>query len=159
MKSFTRFAWVTALAVMTSFAACNKDDDNNNNNNDNIVKKDGIVLSGAQEVPAKQTSATGSVNVSYNKTTKVMNFTLSWTNLSDVPTGAHIHGTAAKGANAGIKYDFFSSIPMTVSGTYAGTVTVDNSTIKEDSLLAGFYYFNMHTSNNPGGEIRGQIEF
>lgn len=36
---------------------------------------------------------------------------------------------------------------------------VDGSAIKEDSLMAGMYYFNIHTAKYPGGEIRGQIEF
>jgi hypothetical protein len=140
------------------FDGCDKDDDDDDNN-DQIVEKKGIVINGAQEVPAKTVDGSGTADVSYNKGTKVMNFTLNWTGLTGVPTGAHIHGTAARGANAGIKFDFFDAFPKTASGTYSSSVTVDNVNVKEDSLLAGFYYFNIHTDLNKGGEIRGQIEF
>ena len=44
------------------------------------------------------------------------------------------------------------------AGNFNRSVAVDGQAIKEDSLLLGYYYFNIHTSNNPGGEIRGQIE-
>lgn len=150
------FLLAGSLCLFT-FAACNKDDDNNNNNN--IVEKKGIVLSGSQEVPTNSTTASGTADVSYNKTTKKLSFTLNWSNLSGEPTGAHIHGAAARGSNAGVKFDFFDAIPKTTSGSYSSSTTVDGTQIKEDSLLLGFYYFNIHTPTNKGGEIRGQIEF
>ena len=39
------------------------------------------------------------------KCTKILTYTVSWTNLTGIPTGAHIHGTAARGLNAGIKHE------------------------------------------------------
>lgn len=156
MKNYLS-AIMLAACISLTLAACDKDDDDDNKNE--IVEKKGIAMTGDQEVPAKTTNATGTADVSYNKTTKILSFTLYWTDLSDVPTGSHIHGPAARGENAGVKFDFFSAIPKTVTGTYSSTATVDEVNIKEDSLLKGFYYFNIHTANNPGGEIRGQIEF
>lgn len=148
---------MTALAAFTLvLASCDKDDNNTNNN---VVSKSNLAMSGSQEVPAVTTSASGSVNVSYNKTTRMLNFTVNWAGLSGTPTGAHIHGTAAKGANAPVKYNFFSSIPMTASGSYSGSTMVDGVAIKEDSLLNGFYYINIHTPTNPNGEIRTQLDF
>lgn len=124
-----------------------------------VVRQNGLPLSGSQEFPAKQTGATGWADVSYNKTTHMLTFTLNWANLTGNPTGAHIHGTAARGSNAGIKFDFFSLIPKTPSGSYSSSVLVDGTSINEADLLNGMYYFNIHTPLNPGGEIRGQIEF
>lgn len=124
-----------------------------------VITQNGLPLSGIQEFPQKITQATGSADVSYNKTTKMLTFTLNWSNLSGIPTGAHIHGTAARGANAGIQFDFFSLIPKTTSGTFSTSVLVDEIKLKEEDLLNGLYYLNMHTPANPGGEIRGQIEF
>lgn len=156
MTNYLSKALLLSLS-MAVFAGCDKDDDNDDK--DQIVDKKEIVIEGAQEVPAKTVDGSGTADVSYNKDTKVMNFTLNWTGLTGVPTGAHIHGPAARGANAGIKFDFFDECPKTASGTFSSSVTVDNVSIKEDSLLAGFYYFNIHTDLNKGGEIRGQIEF
>ena len=45
------------------------------------------------------------------------------------------------------------------SGTLSGTLLVDGTVIKENDLLNGQYYLNIHTSVYPGGEIRGQITF
>ena len=55
--------------------------------------------------------------------------------------------------------DSISIFPKTQAGTFSDKVLVDGVKLKEDSLLAGFYYVNIHTSTNPGGEIRGQIEW
>jgi hypothetical protein len=144
-----------AATLFFALPACDKDDDDDKN----VVSKNGLAVEGNQEVPAKTTSATGTLDVSYNKMTKMLSFTINWQNLTDVPSGSHIHGPAARGTNAGIKYDFFDIMPRTVSGTFSNTVMVDGTKLKEDSLLAGFYYVNIHTPTNPGGEIRGQIEF
>ena len=150
--------WSLVLFLaLSSMVACDKDDDDDDNNG-NIVTKNGLVLSGDQEVPAKTTSATGTMNVSYDKTTKMLTLTATWTGLSADPVAAHIHGTAPKGENAGVKVDFHDNV-TSAAGNFNRTVPVDEQAIKEDSLLAGYYYFNIHTPANPGGEIRGQIEF
>ncbi len=151
-RSFRFLLMVTICAV--SITACDKDDDN-----DNIVSRSGLQLSGAQEVPAKTVTATGTVDVSYDKMSKILSYTVKWEGLSGTPTGAHIHGVAARGSNAGVKHDFFPQFPKTVNGMFSNTVMVDGTQLKEDSLLLGYYYVNIHTALNPGGEIRGQIEF
>lgn len=153
MKTLNKIFLFVAISSFTLFA-CKKNCD------DHCVKvKKGIKITGDQEVPPKITDAWGTADVSYNKCSKVFNFTISWNNLSGEPTGAHIHGPAPRGVNAGIKVDYFSLIPKTVSGTFTHSVMVDEIALKSDSLLAGFYYFNFHTPKFPGGEIRGQIEF
>lgn len=150
------FKFLIAAAIFVAgFCACDKDDDDD----DNVVSRTGLEISGGQEVPAKTGPATGSLDVSYDKMTKMLSYTVRWDNLSGTPTGSHIHGVAARGANAGVKHDFFPQFPKTINGTFTNTVLVDGTQIKEDSLLAGYYYVNIHTALNPGGEIRGQIEF
>lgn len=150
IKQIVALSAICSLLVMTS---CEKEKE------DKVVTKTGLVLSGAQEVPVKTTPASGTADVSYNKKTRVLTYTVNWNALTGNPTGAHIHGTAAKGVNAPIKHDFFSLFPKTPSGTFTNAVMVDGVALKEDSLLMGFYYFNIHTQMNPGGEIRAQIEF
>ncbi len=155
MKTLKNIFLFLAVCSLTLFACkkdCEDDDDCEKTKNE-------IHLTGAQEVPPKETNAYGTANVSYNKCNKILKYTISWTNLTGEPVGSHIHGTAPKGVNAPVKHDFTSLIPKTTSGTFTNSVMVDGIAIKEDSLLAGFYYFNIHTPKFPGGEIRGQIEF
>jgi len=65
---------------------------------------------------------------------------------------AHFHGPAAEGANAKPQIPVKVS-PLTSPIDGVATVTADQA----KDLLEGKWYFNLHTSANPGGEIRGQV--
>ena len=143
----------------SSNASMSESGSSSNNSSNSVVSKQGIQLSSKQEVPINNSPATGTADVSYNKDNKMLTFTLNWTGLTNKPSMAHIHGPAAKGVNAGVKHDLSKSLPKTAAGNFSDSVKVDGVAIIEDSLLGGFYYFNIHTPKNPGGEIRGQIEF
>ncbi|MEO8961165.1 MAG: CHRD domain-containing protein [Ginsengibacter sp.] len=153
MKNFKHFFLMAAICSFT-LLACKKNCDDHC-----VIAKKGLSMTGSQEVPMKKTAAYGTADVSYDKCSKKLTFTISWKHLSGVPVGSHIHGTAAPGVNASVKYNFTSLIPKATSGTFTNTVMVDGIAIKEDSLLLGFYYLNIHTPANPMGEIRAQIEF
>lgn len=127
-------------------------------NNNNSVTKTGIALSGAQEVPAVSTSGSGTLDVSYDKSTKALTYSASWTGMTDSVTMMHIHGPAERGTNAGVVYPIPDFTPGT-AGTATGTVKLDEVKLKEAELLGGKYYYNIHTKTQPAGEIRGQIEF
>lgn len=159
MKALKTFLFVVLAASLAS--SCHKIDlkDLLGKPEEKEVTKKGLVLSGAQEVPAKMTGASGSMSVSYIKKTKMLYYTISWTGLTGNPVGSHIHGEATRGVNTGVKHDFTSMIPKATSGNFTNSVLVDEVAIKEEGLLKGLYYLNIHTSANPGGEIRGQIEF
>ena len=153
MKIFKHILLLLAIFSLALFA-CKKDC-----KDPCVVTKSNLPMSGSQEVPVRQTNALGKIKVSYNKCDKTLEYTVSWNDLTGLPIGSHIHGTAPKGVNAPIKHDFTALLPKTTSGTFTNSVKVDEVAIKEDSLLAGFYYINIHTPKFPGGEIRGQIEF
>ena len=153
MKIFKNILLLVAICSLALFA-CKKDCRDRC-----VISKSGLPMSGSQEVPVRQTDASGKIKVSYNKCDKTLEYTVSWSDLTGLPIGSHIHGTAPKGVNAPIKHDFTALLPKTTSGTFTNSVKVDEVAIKEDSLLAGFYYINIHTPKFPGGEIRGQIEF
>jgi hypothetical protein len=123
-----------------------------------VYSAEGLYLGGENEVPKNPSQAWSTMDVSYSKITKMLKYTVRWSGLTGNPIGSHIHGTAPKGVNAGIKHDFTALIPKTTTGTVTNSVLVDGVAIKEDSLLKGFYYINIHTPTYPGGEIRGQIE-
>lgn len=152
MKTFIRC--IVPMLLMVVVWGCTKDHTTND-----VVKRLALPLSPDQEVPVKVSPGSGMADVYYNKVTHKLNFTLTWKNITDIPTGAHIHGPAARGATAGVKFDFFDAFPKTTSGTFSSEALVDGTKIDEAQLLAGMYYFNIHTKNNPAGEIRGQIEF
>ena len=168
------------LATVTSFlvllSACNNetsttetttgedsgtmaDDNMSGTASNNVVSKTGIALSSSQEVPVNNSTASGTADVSYNKDNRMLTYTVKWDGLTGEATMAHIHGTAPKGANAGVKHDLSKMLSKSMAGSFSDSVMVDGTNLKEDSLLAGFYYFNIHTAKNKGGEIRGQIEF
>ncbi|MBL7697450.1 MAG: CHRD domain-containing protein [Chitinophagaceae bacterium] len=124
----------------------------------NPVMTKTIQLSASEEVPANNSTGTGTADVTYNKDTKTLTYSINYSGLTGDATMAHIHGTAAKGSNAGVAHDLTGVLKKAASGNFTDSVKIGDK-IKEDSLLTGFYYFNIHTKKNPGGEIRGQIEF
>lgn len=124
---------------------------------DSVTKK-GIVLSGEQEVPAVSPSGSGTLDVSYDKSSKTLMYSATWTGMTDSVTMMHFHGPAEKGANAGVVFPIHEFTPGT-SGTATGTVKLDEVKLKEADLLGGKWYYNIHTKTHPGGEIRGQVEF
>ncbi len=162
MRTLRFFCLICLFAPLALFSSCEKicmfaDCDDIGGNN--VVSRNGLPLSGSQEVPPVVTEASGEAKVSYNKKTKVLRYTLTWEDLSGNPTGAHIHGEAARGENAGVKHNFTDDLPKEKSGTFTNSVVVDEVGINEKDLLNGLYYFNIHTPEHPAGEIRGQIEF
>jgi len=125
----------------------------------NNVMTTELQMKADQEVPANNSSGSGTADVTYNKDSKMLTYTLNWSGLTGKATMAHIHGTAPRGTNAGVKHDLTNVLKKETSGSFTDSVKIDASDIKEDSLLSGFYYFNIHTPAHPGGEIRAQIEF
>ena len=110
------------------------------------------------EVPNNDSKASGVAEVVYNKCDQTLSFSIKYKNLTGNPMGAHIHGPASKGVNAGVKVNLTTLLPAGTSGSFQHSVRVDGTVLNADDLLAGMYYFNIHTKSFPGGEIRGQIE-
>jgi hypothetical protein len=129
-------------------------------------QKNDIILSGAQETPAVPSTAIGKMNVYYTKETRTLTYSVSWSGLTGPVTAMHIHGLAPTGYAVGVVQTFTianivrcPASPTTACGSYSGTFQVDGFVVKEQDLLNGMYYVNIHTAAYPGGEIRGQIRF
>lgn len=86
-------------------------------------------------------------------------FSFSWSISDDLigspaAPGSHIHRAPA-GSNGPIVFGFNNpdgTWPLAGSATWSG-MTGDNV----NDLFAGNYYVNFHTTQFPGGEVRGQI--
>ena len=105
-------------------------------------------LNGAQSVPSVQTTGNGSVDLTYDKSSRVLSFRGGYRSLTGAITAAHIHRARA-GANGPIL--FFLPSTATISGT------IKLSESEERDLLNNRYYINVHTTTVESGEIRGQI--
>ncbi|MBI4541226.1 MAG: CHRD domain-containing protein [Gemmatimonadetes bacterium] len=121
-------------------------------------------LSGANEVPAVTTSATGTARLSLVGPTLL--YRIDVASITGV-TASHIHGPAPAGVNTGVRVNLCGagSAPACATGTVTGVLVTGTVTsvsgISFDSVLvlmrSGNAYVNVHTSANPGGEIRGQV--
>ena len=109
-------------------------------------------LSGAQEVPPRVTPATGLAcfTLEDDGVYFYLNYELSFSGLVAAQTGAHIHGPAAVGVNAGILFPFPLGSP--VFGTFGPLLAAQLT-----QLNSALWYVNVHSTTYPGGEIRGQI--
>jgi hypothetical protein len=108
-------------------------------------------LNGASETPPNTTPGTGTASVDLDTSSDMVSWTLTYSGLTGPATGAHFHGPAAVGKQAGV------AIPMTgaLASPIKGSAKVTDAQAKD--LKAGLWYVNLHTAANPGGEIRGQV--
>lgn len=108
-------------------------------------------LDGASESPATTSKGMGKAELKYDEATKKLTYTITYKGLSGDAVAAHFHGPADAGANGGVE------LPITVGPSpIKGEATLDDA--KAADLTAGKWYVNIHTKENPMGEIRGQVE-
>ena len=108
-------------------------------------------LAGAQEVPANGSSGRGAAEVQLNHNTNKVTWKVTYSGVT-APTMGHIHGPAGMGANAGVVIPFTGSI---TSQPLQGEAVV--TAAQAADLMAGLWYVNIHSTQFPGGEIRGQL--
>ena len=136
-------------------------------------------LSGANEVPSNASPGTGLATIFLDPTAQTLQVNVTFSGLMSTDTAAHIHCCAPLGTNAVVATTVptFPGFPLGVtSGTYSSQVfdltqpliynpafiTLEGGIAQaEAALIAGIEggqtYFNIHTVNIPGGEIRGQL--
>ncbi len=139
-------------------------------------------LSGLAEFPPNDSAGTGTVTGSFDMATHVLTLDVSFSGLEWPTTVAHIHcctplpgeGTAGvatptptfPGFPAGVTSGTYSatfdtSLPASWNGAFLtanGGTTAGAEQAFNAGLLAGRAYFNIHTSEYPGGEIRGFLQ-
>lgn len=108
-----------------------------------------VQLSGAQQVPPVQASATGKADLTYDPSTRVVTWTIIYSGLSGTATMAHFHGPAGK-----------LEIWLSKRGSPAESPIKGEATLTSEQaqlFAAGDLYINVHTQAHPGGELRGQV--
>lgn len=114
-----------------------------------------VPLTGAQQVPPVQTPGSGSASLTYDASTRVVTWNITFSGLSSQATMAHFHGPAPAGKNAGVKVWLSQKGTMEMTSPLSGQTTLSPDDAK--MFEAGDMYINVHTKTNPGGEIRGQV--
>ncbi len=149
-----------------------------------VAKADQVVftttLTGPKEVPTKASPGIGSALLTLDTVTNQLTINLAFAGLLSPTTAAHIHccagptGTAIPatvvptfpGFPLGVTTGtFLQTFDLTLAATYnPAFITANGGTVAGAQaafiagLLNGQAYFNIHTSQFPGGEIRGQLE-
>ena len=124
---------------------------------DQPPQADGSTLYIAQLRGLNGSNGSGTATLRVSADGKSAIFSFSYSNLSSPITSMHIHGPANQGESAGVLFDPDEAMPQP-DGTYIWVFSPVGNNSVEDIIAAissGRTYFNIHTSNNPGGEITG----
>ena len=114
-----------------------------------------LPLTATQEQTPPNSAGTGSVTVLYDTATKALLYSVVYQlNPGATATAAHFHGPADLGASAGVQIGLPTQ-PSGNTGKLVGNVTL--TALQEADLLAGKWYFNIHSSLAAGGELRAQL--
>lgn len=109
-----------------------------------------VVLNGA--------TPSGTAGLVFDTDSNEFGWVISFEGLTSDAVAAHFHA-APVGVNGGVEVDIaansvFSGLGST-DGIFVGGATLTDN--QEADLLSGLFYINIHTPNNSGGEIRGQV--
>ena len=143
-------------------------------------KVSGDPMIGYQEVPAVSSAGSGSFHATINKDDTSFDWTLSYGGeFNGAITQSHIH-FAQRSVNGGITVFLRSNLgngpagtqacpppPATISGTATAATMVNTAAAQGlaagefdellDAIRAGRTYANLHTTTQPGGEVRAQV--
>jgi len=112
------------------------------------------LLSGAEEVPPVATAGTALAATTVDRETGAMTVHVRTTGIDSLSlTASHVHSAYA-GINGGV------TVGLTQDAGDATHFSVTEAALDDAGLadyLEGRFYVNVHTTANPGGEIRGQL--
>ena len=107
-------------------------------------------LTGAQEVPPSGSTTLGQMSMILDTGNSTLAYRVVVGKFATAPTAAHFHRAAA-GVNGPVV------IAITGGPSIYSGITRALTAAELADLRAGLWYVNVHTSQFPGGEIRGQI--
>jgi hypothetical protein len=126
-------------------------------------------LSGGNEIPVVVTGSAGTATVTWNTATKTGTYDVKVYNMPVATTQGHIH-VGAVGAGGPVVVNFVIPGVGAISNDYgfSGNFGCAEVVVRaaqginscedfEQALLLNNTYANVHSTNNPSGEIRGQL--
>lgn len=124
-----------------------------------IVELRATINSAQENNAANNSPATGTAQMFYDVAKNTFDLFVTINNLSNTATNSHIH-EGAVGVNGPVVTGFGpESIPQytrtgtTLTGTFIGVKHLGDPL----KLIQGGAYYNIHTAQFPGGEVRGQL--
>ena len=115
-------------------------------------------LDGSNELPPVTTSTTGVATFAVDTTTGELWFALHLEGLvaPNEVVGAHIHSGAA-GVNGPVVHTLYAGTPPVFDPANPIVGSIQLSPAELADLMANPHYVNVHTIDNPAGEVRGQM--
>jgi len=109
-----------------------------------------VQLLPSSEVPPNDSKGSGSIEATYDTASRKLSWTATYSGLTGAATMAHFHGPADVGVNAS------PVVPQNgLDSPMKGEATLTEAQAAQ--FTSGKWYFNIHTAQNKGGEVRGQI--
>jgi hypothetical protein len=94
------------------------------------------------------TSATGSVDATFNTSTRDISYNIKWDSLTTLPVGMHFH-------DDGPVIIQITGFPVSLTGSISGKANF--TTNQANDLVAGKIYVMIHTDKYPSGEIMATL--
>ncbi|HUS02116.1 MAG TPA: CHRD domain-containing protein [Chitinophagaceae bacterium] len=107
------------------------------------------ILTGANEVPANNSTGSGTATLIFNNDTKIFTISTTYSGLTGTATAAHIH-KGPPTCVCPVVFPFTNAAVSPIVYTSAALTAA-----QETDLKTGAYYVNVHTAAFPLGEIRG----
>jgi len=133
---------ITVLVLFVGFSSCKK--------NDTTEMSGKVSYSGSfvKSGDAVVTSATGTATATFDPTTLVLTYMLTWNGLTSNAANMHFH-------DAGPVIYPITGFASATSGSISGSVTLTAD--QANDLAAGKIYAQIHTVNIPAGEIKATL--
>lgn len=130
-----------------------------------LAGRAGSGLLPGNENPGASSSASGDASsILFDMGNSELTLDIDWgsangfSDLSGDATAMHIHGPADINSNGGVLYNLGSMGGFDASassGGFSGVVSIAAADVQ--TLLEGNMYLNIHTADNPGGELRANL--
>lgn len=156
MRRVLSLAGATALALLVGSASAEAQ-----------TMRFTALLSGANEVPGIASGSGGTATVTLNTATRAVTYRIDVYNMPSGTTQAHFH-VGGPGVAGPVVVNFVVQPNISNDFSISGTATSADLVPRQaqgigswddfiQALVLGQVYANVHSTVNPGGEVRGQV--